>query len=130
MNRLPPAQLLQVARDERTRRKAARARTGKGGAEQAYYDDLKWSCIEDFARALTDSRHRPRSWHPEDMADMVASVRATYRKALEACDRNLDLRPKAIGLRDLLYAMECTLLYTMQHPVPANPSSSIFGAAA
>lgn len=127
MTRPPPAELLSIARQERARRKAAWERAGRADSTPAREDDIIWSNIEHFARVLTGSRKRPVSWHPDDKAMMAENIRATLSKAPP---QSLAKPGWLTGLRGLQYALEYTLLYTRQYPIPAQPSASIFGAAA
>jgi hypothetical protein len=51
---------------------------------------------------------------------MIANLRTTYRKALVAFDAKPEHHPKIFALRELLYALEFTLLYTKEHPIPIH----------
>lgn len=120
MTRPTPAQLLQIAIEERDRRKAAWTRAGKIATDQAGEDDIIWSNIVHYARVLNGDRRRPITWHPDDKALMIENVQATLRKALATFDGTPQIA-KARGLRDLLFALEQPLLYTLEHPVPVQP---------
>lgn len=122
-----PGELLKIAREERARRKAAWDRAGRADSTPAREDEIIWSNIEHFARVLTGSRQRPINWHPDDKAMMADNIRATLSKAPP---QSLAKAGWRTGLRGLQYALEYTLLYTRQHPVPAQPAGAIFGAAA
>ena len=114
MTRPPACQLVQVACEERARRKAAWERAGKLDSPAARDDESVWSDIEHFARILNGER-RPISWPDEDKRTMAENIASTLRKAPESF---YALPGKVRGLRDLQYALEFTLLYTLERPVP------------
>ncbi|WHO37853.1 hypothetical protein PMI04_014930 [Sphingobium sp. AP49] len=116
MIRPPACHLVQIAREERARRKAAWERAGWLDSPAARDDEIIWSNIEHFARIL-NGEHRPISWLPEHKQIMVENIAATLRKAPEAF---YALPGKVRGLRDLQYAVQFTLLYTLERPVPAH----------
>lgn len=116
MTRPPAHQLVQVAREERARRKAAWERAGKLDSPAARDDESVWSDIEHFARILNGER-RPISWPDEDKLIMVENIATTLRKAPESF---YALPGKVQGLRDLQYALQFTLLYTLERPVPVR----------
>lgn len=114
MTRPPAYQLVQIAREERARRKVAWERAGRLDSPTARDDEIIWSNIEHFARILNGER-RPIHWPVEHKRIMVESIAATLRKAPEAFYK---LPGKVRGLRDLQYAIQFTLLYVLDQPVP------------
>ncbi|WP_313326124.1 hypothetical protein [Sphingobium yanoikuyae] len=114
MSRPPPVQLVQIAREERARRKVAWERAGRLDSTAARDDEIIWSNIEHFARILNGER-RPIHWPVEHKRIMVESIAATLRKAPEAF---YALPGKVRGLRDLRYAIQFTLLYVLDQPAP------------
>ncbi|MES2157512.1 MAG: hypothetical protein V4512_06880 [Pseudomonadota bacterium] len=117
---LPPAQLHQIAREERARRRAAWERGGKGASELAVQDNIIWSNIEHFMRVLTGDRRPPQNWSDDVRATMAANVRATLHKAC-AAEGQADMSNKIADLRALRFALEYPLSYMLTHPVPAQP---------
>ncbi|WP_122927959.1 hypothetical protein [Sphingobium sp. LF-16] len=117
MTRPAPFQLVQIAREERARRKVAWERAGRLDSHTAIEDEIIWSNIEHFARILNGER-RPIHWPVEHKRIMVESIAATLRKAPEAFYK---LPGKVRGLRDLQYAIQFTLLYVLDQPVPEHP---------
>lgn len=114
MTRPPAYQLVHIAREERARRKVAWERAGRLDSPAARDDEIIWSNIEHFARILHGER-RPIHWPVEHKRIMVESIAATLRKAPEAFYK---LPGKVQGLRDLQYAIQFTLLYVLDQPVP------------
>lgn len=117
MTRTPAYQLVQIAREERARRKVAWERAGRQDSPAARDDEIIWSNIEHFARIL-NGESRPSHWPVEHKRIMVESIAATLRKAPEAF---YALPGKVRGLRDLQYAIQFTLLYVLDQPAPEHP---------
>lgn len=87
---LSPAQLLQIAREERARRKAAWAAAGQSDADRARQDDALWSNIEQMAgiaaNDATCMKRQPQYWNRAQRIIMARSIWATACKA----DAHLD----------------------------------------
>lgn len=103
---LAPAQLHQIAREERARRKAAWKAAGQGLSDRAAYDDALWSNIEQMAGLAADdpvcSKRQPQWWNRSQKIIMSRNIFATAMKA----DSSLDLtipanRDKVSGLFQL-----------------------------
>ncbi|WP_289144969.1 hypothetical protein [uncultured Sphingobium sp.] len=85
-----PAQLHQIARDERARRKAAWEAAGEGSSDRARYDDALWSNIEQMAGLEASDptclRRELQWWSMPQREIMARNAWATAYKA----DANLD----------------------------------------
>lgn len=79
------AQLLQIARDERARRKAAWATAGQSHTNRAMQDDMIWSNIEQMAGIeAKDSAalaRQPRYWN---QAQRIIMARSAWHTAVKA----------------------------------------------
>ncbi|MGE6693315.1 hypothetical protein ACQKE8_12830 [Sphingobium limneticum] len=82
---LTPAQLHQIAREERARRKAAWTDAGQGQSDRALYDDALWSNIEQCAGLAAGdpacSRRQPQWWSEPQKIIMARNAFATAMKA-------------------------------------------------
>jgi hypothetical protein len=82
---MTPAQLHQIARDERARRKAAWSAAGQGDTSRAHQDDVIWSNIAVMAgRAAGDDACQargPRDWTLPERITMARNAWATACKA-------------------------------------------------
>lgn len=103
---LTPAQLHQIAREERARRKAAWKAAGQGMSDRVAYDDALWSNIEQMAGLAAGdpacSTRQPQWWSRPQKIIMARNIFATATKA----DSSLDLtnpanRDKVRGLFQL-----------------------------
>lgn len=91
MTALPtPAHLLQIAREERARRRAARERAGNAATDIARRDDIIWSNIEQMAgRAARDPAclsRQPCYWTLPERIAMAHNIWATICKAETGLD--------------------------------------------
>lgn len=101
-----PAQLLQIAREERARRKAAWTAAGQGQSDRAAHDDALWSNIEQMAGLAAGdpacAKRQPQWWSRPQTITMARNIFATATKADASLDltipANLD---KVRGLFDL-----------------------------
>lgn len=82
---MAPAQLHQIAREERARRKAAWSAAGQGDTSRAHQDDVIWSNIALMAgRAAGDAACQargPRDWTLPERITMARNAWATACKA-------------------------------------------------
>lgn len=85
-----PAELLQIARDERARRKAGWQAAGLGLSDRAQQDDIIWSNIEQMAgRAAQDPaamKRQPWYWTAPEVDVMERVTRSTAIKAETSLD--------------------------------------------
>ncbi|MEC3912171.1 hypothetical protein U5A82_17330 [Sphingobium sp. CR2-8] len=89
-----PAQLHQIARDERARRKAALEAAGQGQSDRARYDDALWSNIEQMAGLAAGDPHcqarHPQRWRDDERAVMAKNLWATACKADAKLDQTIE----------------------------------------
>ncbi len=108
-----PAQLHQIARDERARRRAAWERSGKAASDIARNDDIIWSNIEQMTGLAAGDpiccARQPDFYYDPTRIVMARNIYATATKA----DASLDMS------RDANRAMVANLfrLYRWVRPV-------------
>ncbi|MBA4092286.1 MAG: hypothetical protein C0494_17080 [Sphingobium sp.] len=87
---LPPAQLHQIAREERARRKAAWDAAGQGQSDRARYDDALWSNIEQAAGIAAGdpacATRQPQWWSEPQRKIMARNAWLTAVKANASLD--------------------------------------------
>lgn len=103
---MTPAQLHQIARDERARRKAAWKAAGQGLSDRAAYDDALWSNIEQMTGLAAGdpacSQRQPQSWGRSQRIVMARNIYATAIKAHDSLDLTIAANvDKVAGLFDL-----------------------------
>lgn len=90
---LTPAQLLQIAREERARRKAAWTAAGEGQSDRAKNDDALWSNIEQMAGLAAGDpacqRRQPQWWSEPQKRIMARSAWNTAVKAERKLDTSI-----------------------------------------
>lgn len=115
-----PAQLLQIAREERARRKAAWTAAGQGQSDRAKYDDALWSNIEQITGMAAGDpacqRRQPQWWSEPQKIIMARNIFATATKA----DASLDMSiPANVDKVRGLFA-----LYRWVRPIGWSPYTS------
>lgn len=112
-----PAQLHQIAREERARRKAAWERAGKAGTDIARYDDALWSNVEQMTGLAAGETvclsREPRWWSEPQKIIMARNIWATAIKADSSLDLTIDAN--ATKVRDLF------ILYRWVRPIGWTP---------
>ncbi len=101
-----PAQIHQIAREERTRRKAAAVAAGQGLSDRAMQDAIIWSNIEHMAGRAAGVpaclKSGPSYWTRPEVEIMTRSARATLERASAGLDTTVAAnRTKIAGLYHL-----------------------------